>query len=157
MEIITTDPAAPMKTLDWLLRLALAGVFICAAILKIANPAAFHAAILTYRALPESLVPVLALWLPWVELCTGIALLWSSHRRAALWIVAALNIVFLAALAQAAWRGLDVVCGCFGRPASVRGAGYLEYLVRDLAFLLVAAWLLRREPSSLQAKRARND
>lgn len=143
-----------MKTLDWLLRLALAGVFIGAALTKIADPAAFHAAILTYRALPEPLVPALALWLPWVELCTGIALLWPRHRRAALWLVAAMNVVFLAALGQAAWRGLDIVCGCFGRPADVRGAGYLKYLARDLALLVAAVWLLRRErpPSSAAGK-----
>jgi len=141
-----------MRTLDCLLRLVLATVFIGAALTKIADPAAFHAAILTYHALPEPLVPALALWLPWVELCTGIALLWPRHRRAALWLVAAMTLVFLAALGQAAWRGLDIVCGCFGRPAAVRGAGYLKYLARDLALLAVTLWLLRRErPSRLAA------
>ena len=140
-----------MKTLDWLLRLALATVFIGAALTKIADPAAFHAAILTYRAVPELLVPALALWLPWVELCTGLALLWPRHRRAALWLVVALNVVFLAALGQAAWRELDIVCGCFGRPATVRGAGYLKYLARDLALLAAAVWLLRRERTSRPA------
>jgi uncharacterized membrane protein YphA (DoxX/SURF4 family) len=140
-----------MKTLDWLLRLGLAGVFIGAALTKIADPAAFHAAILTYRTLPEAMVPALALWLPWVELCTGIALLWPRHRRAALWLVAAMTLVFLAAIGQAAWRGLDIVCGCFGRPAAVRGTGYAKYLVRDLALLAVAVWLLRRERPSRPA------
>jgi hypothetical protein len=134
-----------MKTLDWILRLALAGVFLAAAVVKIADPATFHAALLTYRMLPEALSPAVALWLPWFELCTGVAILWSHHRRAALWVVIALNVVFLAAIAQAAIRELDIVCGCFGRPATVRGAGYIPYLARDLAFLAVAAWLLRRE------------
>jgi len=134
-----------MKTIDWILRLGLAGVFIGAAVAKIADPADFHAAILTYRMLPEPLVPVFALWLPWFELCTGVAVLWSRHRPAALWLVVALNVVFLAAIGQAAVRGLDIVCGCFGRPAAVRGAGYLPYLARDLAFLAAAAWLLWRE------------
>lgn len=140
-----------MKTIDWVLRLVLATVFIGAALTKIADPAAFHAAILTYRAVPELLVPALALWLPWVELCTGIALLWPRHRHAALWLVAAMTLVFLAALGQAAWRGLDIVCGCFGRPAAVRGAGYLKYLARDLALLAVTLWLLRRERPSRTA------
>ncbi len=135
-----------MKTLAWLLRLGLAGLFLAAAVVKIADPAKFHAAILTYRMLPDSVVPLVALWLPWFEFCTGVALLWPRHRRAALWLVIALNLVFLAAIGQAALRELDIVCGCFGRPATVRGAGYLPYLVRDLAFLAAAAWLLRREP-----------
>ena len=140
-----------LGALDRLLRLGLATVFIGAALTKIADPAAFHAAILTYRALPELIAPALALCLPWVELCTGIALLWPRHRRAALWLVAAMTLVFLAALGQAAWRELDIVCGCFGRPAAVRGAGYVKYLARDLAILGVTLWLLRRERPSRPA------
>lgn len=134
-----------MKTLDWILRLTLAAVFAGAAVTKIAQPADFHSAIQTYRMLPALLVAVVAIWLPWLELCTAVALLWPAHRRAALWLVLALSLVFLAAIAQAWWRGLDIVCGCFGRPATVTGAGYLEYLLRDLAFLAAAVWLLVRE------------
>ena len=63
---------------------------------------------------------------------------------AALWLVAAMNVAFLAALGQAAWRELDIVCGCFGRPAAVRGAGYFGYLARGIALLAAALWLLRR-------------
>ncbi len=138
-----------MRQLDWLLRLGLAGVFIGAAVPKIADPAEFHAAILTYRMLPESVAALVALWLPWFELCTGAAVLWPRHRRAALWLMLALAGVFLAAIGQAWWRELDIVCGCFGQPATVRGAGYLPYLGRDLAFLAAAAWLLRRERTTV--------
>lgn len=134
-----------MKLLAWLVRLGLAAVFLGAAAVKIWDPAAFHTAILTYRILPESWVPSVALWLPWVEVCTGLALLRPRHRRAALWIVAVLTTVFLFAIGQAAWRGIDIVCGCFGRDAAVRGPVYFEYIARDLVFLLAAAWLLRRE------------
>lgn len=140
-----------MKALDWILRLGLAGVFIGAAVTKIADPFAFHAAILTYRMIPEAVAAVLALWLPWVELCTGVAILCAAHRRAALWLALALSVVFIAAIGQAWWRELDIVCGCFGRPATVRGTGYLQYLGRDLGLLAVAAWLLRREPSTGRA------
>jgi uncharacterized membrane protein YphA (DoxX/SURF4 family) len=134
-----------MKAFDWILRLALAAVFAGAAITKIADPAEFHAAIQTYRMLPEALVAPLAVWLPWLELCTAIALVWPRHRRAALWVIFALSIVFIVAIAQAWWRGLDIVCGCFGRPTTVSGPAFREYLLRDLAFLAAAVWLLARE------------
>lgn len=134
-----------MKTLDWILRLALAAVFAGAAVTKIYNPAEFHGAIQTYRMLPAILVAPLTLWLPWVELCTAVALLWPRHRRAALWIVLALSIVFLIAISQAWWRGLDIICGCFGRPETVSGPAFRDYLLRDLAFLAAATWLLLRE------------
>jgi hypothetical protein len=134
-----------MKTFDWLLRLALASVFVGAAGVKIADPIAFHAAILTYRMLPETVTPFVALWLPWIELCAGLAVLWPKQRPAALWLILALTVVFLIALAQAAWRELDIICGCFGRPSTVRGPAYLQYLGRDFALLLAAVWLLWRE------------
>lgn len=134
-----------MKTFDWILRLALAAVFAGAAVTKIAAPAEFLTAIQTYRMLPEVLVAPIALWLPWLELCTAIAVVWPRHRRAALWLIFALSVVFIVAIAQAWWRGLDIVCGCFGRPATVSGPAFREYLLRDLAFLATAVWLLVRE------------
>ena len=78
----------------------------------------------------------------------------AEWSRMFLWLVVALNVVFLAAIGQAAVRGLDIVCGCFGRPAAVRGAGYLPYLARDLAFLAAAAWLLWRERMATRAPEA---
>lgn len=134
-----------MKILDWILRLVLAAVFATAAVTKIADPAEFHAAIQTYRILPDILVTLLAIWLPWFELCTAGALLWPRHRRAALWIVLALSLLFLIAITQAWWRGLDIICGCFGRPTAVSGLALREYLLRDLAFLATTSWLLVRE------------
>ena len=142
-----------MKTLDLIFRVALAAVFAGAAVTKIAHPADFHSAIQTYRMLPELLVAIVAVWLPWFELCTALALLWPAHGRAALWLVFVLSLVFLAAIAQAWWRGLDIVCGCFGRPAAVSGAGYLQYLLRDLAFLAAAGWLLGRERFAARKQR----
>jgi hypothetical protein len=112
---------------------------------KIADPAAFHAAILTYRMLPAPFPAVIAVWLPWIELLCGLALLTRSHRRGGLWLVITMNVVFIAAIGQAAVRGLDIVCGCFGKPASVRGYGYIQYLVRDLLLAGAAAWLLWRD------------
>lgn len=141
-----------MKALAHLLRLGLAAVFVAAAAAKIADPAAFHRAILTYRILPDTGAAVVALWLPWFELCTGFALLWPRHRRAALWSVVALAGVFLVALGQAAGRELDILCGCFGQPAVVRGRGYAVYLARDLVLLAAALWLLRREARPVTAR-----
>ena len=141
-----------MKTFVLLLRLGLAAVFVAAAATKIADPAAFHRAILTYRILPDAAAAVAALWLPWFELCTGLALLWPRHRCAALWAVVSLAAVFLVALGQAAGRELDILCGCFGQPAVVRGRGYAIYLARDVVLLAAALWLLRREARPASAR-----
>jgi len=134
-----------MNAMRWILRAAVAATFAWAAVAKIVDPAGFFAAIKTYRALPEVGALLLALWLPWAELCAAGAVFWPRHRRAALGLLFALSLVFLGALSQAWLRGLDINCGCFGRPALVRGPAYLNYLGRDLVLLGTIAWLLWRE------------
>ena len=134
-----------MSALNWLLRVVVAAVFAWAAVTKIGDPASFLTAIRTFHALPDLGAVLLALWLPWAELVGGGAIFWPRHRSAALWALLALTIVFLGALGQAWLRGLDINCGCFGGAASVRGAGYLPYFVRDLALGAVLGWLLWQE------------
>ena len=134
-----------MKVLTWSVRAALAAVFVGAALSKIADPAGFAAAIRTYRLLPPWAVAGLALWLPWLELCSGLAVFSPRHRGAAGGLLAAACALFLAAIAQAWVRGLDLNCGCFGGPATIRGVDYLWLFARDLALLAAAGWLCHRE------------
>jgi len=134
-----------MNAFLWLLRAAVAATFGWAAVTKIADPGGFFAAILTYRSLPEAGALLLALWLPWAELTAAGAVFWPRHRRAALGLLFAFALMFLGALSQAWLRGLDINCGCFGRPALVRGPAYLRYLARDLVLLGTIAWLLWRD------------
>jgi len=134
-----------MNAFLWLLRAAVAATFGWAAVTKIADPGGFFAAILTYRSLPEAGALLLALWLPWAELTAAGAVFWPRHRRAALGLLFAFALMFLGALSQAWLRGLDINCGCFGRPALVRGPAYLHYLARDLVLLGTIAWLLWRD------------
>ena len=131
-----------MNALRWLLRAGVAGMFLFAAVKKIGDPADFLTAIRTFHALPDPAAVGRALWLPWAELAGALAMFWPRHRPAALWALLALTIVFLGALGQAWGRGLDINCGCFGGAASVRGAGYLGPVVRDLGLLGGLAWLL---------------
>ena len=50
----------------------------------------------------------------------------------------AMPVVFIIALSQAALRGLDVSCGCFGGASS---SGPLPAILRDLLLLVSALWL----------------
>jgi len=143
-----------MKTLRWILRLAIAGVFGFAAVTKLADPGAFADAIQTYHLIPPRLAALVAVWLPWLELVAGLALLWPRHAPAAGRLLAALTALFLLALAQAWLRGIDLRCGCFGGDATVAGAGYLGPIGRD-ALLLGAIgtqlWLERRGAAAAPA------
>jgi putative oxidoreductase len=102
------------QALWWVLRIALAGVFASAAIPKLLDPGEFAAAIQNYRAVPDSLVGHIALFIPVFELVIAIGLLVSPYTRGAALLATLLLVVFGVAMAQARWRGIDLTCGCFG-------------------------------------------
>lgn len=140
-----------MRLATWTVRLLVAGVFLAAAFGKIADPAAFRDAIGTFHLLPARAGDVLALWLPWLELCAALALFIPKHRPAAVWLLGAMTAAFLVALALAAARGLDIRCGCFGAATTVSGRGYFEYFVRDGLLLAGIGFLVWRERAEERA------
>lgn len=114
------------------------GVFIYAALVKLAEPAAFVEAVAGYRLLPTWMEAPAAFSVAWLELVAGAGLLIPRLRPAASALLSALLAVFIAALASAWWRGLNVECGCFGGTGAT--TGYAWPIVRDLG--LLAAVLL---------------
>jgi putative oxidoreductase len=124
------------------LRLLVGGVFLVAGGLKAADPAHFAADIDHFRLLPYFSVAPLALYLPWLEIICGLAVIAGAARRSALLLLLGLTVVFIVAIASAWMRGLDIRCGCFGAASTAP-------LSHDLAFDLVLCggliWLLRVE------------
>ncbi|HEY0946170.1 MAG TPA: MauE/DoxX family redox-associated membrane protein [Opitutaceae bacterium] len=114
-----------MKTKPWLLvaRLVLAGLFVYAGSAKALAPAAFAADIANFRLLPLFESGLLAVYLPWLEILAGGALLIGRWRAGGALVVALLSAVFLGALLSARLRGLDITCGCFGHANSEGGGG----------------------------------
>ena len=139
-----------MKIIRFVLLAALSAVFAVAAITKIADPAAWVDAIQTYRVLPNFSAVALAAWLPWLELTAAVSLWHNSLRRAALGIIASATLIFIIALLQAWFRGIDVRCGCFGRGDLASEHGYLIYFARDAA-ILVTTFILSASPDSRNA------
>jgi uncharacterized membrane protein YphA (DoxX/SURF4 family) len=86
-----------------------------------------------------------------VEIALGLALLAGVFVRAAALGSAVLLVVFLAGVASAWARGLQIDCGCFGGGGQVAEAdtAYLEEVLRDLALLVLALLLARRPVSRL--------
>ena len=58
-------------------RIILGFVFIYAAISKAAEPESFAIAIANYKLLPDFLINISAIILPWIELCAGLLLLFG--------------------------------------------------------------------------------
>ena len=96
-------------------RLILGVIFIVAGIDKIANPDAFSASIEAYKLLPYSLINVVALIIPWIELICGIFLVGGVYLRGASALLSILLVVFIFAIISAMMRELKIDCGCFGK------------------------------------------
>lgn len=137
------DNRSPVWILiEWVVCLALAGVFIAAALPKISNPDQFALAVYQYRLLPSALVNVTAIYIPWLEVsCAAALAVLPSARRGTLLVVGAMLVAFTLAIALVVLRGQVIPCGCFGSENST-SAGWLA-LLRNCGLLALAALALR--------------
>ncbi|MGN9914767.1 MauE/DoxX family redox-associated membrane protein, partial [Phytohabitans sp. LJ34] len=102
-------------------------------------------AVNAYDVMPYELAKVIGAALPFVEMALGVLLLVGLATRLAAGVSAGLLVVFVAGIAQAWARGLQIDCGCFGSGGQL-GAGqsptYGPEILRDLGFLALAGFLL---------------
>ena len=135
-----------------LARFGLAAVWLVSGLLKAADPDQTYVAVRAYDVLPDAGVEVVSALLPWVELALGVLLLAGVGTRLVAALSAVLLVVFVAGVTQAWARGLAIDCGCFGGGGAVEPGQttYVQELLRDAGFLLMAGWLIAR-PHTLVA------
>jgi uncharacterized membrane protein YphA (DoxX/SURF4 family) len=137
---------APGQVILLLLRLGIGGIFLYAGALKIWDPLQFALDVEHYELTSRSVSTLVAIYLPWLEAITGLALLTRRLPLGALLLLAGMTLVFIAAIVSAWARGLDISCGCFGREADAIKTNFPLIIGRDLALLagigllLVAEW-----------------
>jgi uncharacterized membrane protein YphA (DoxX/SURF4 family) len=135
-------------------RFGLGATFVYAAVAKIADPPSFAHEVFNYRILPGFAVNALALWLPWVELLAGIAVLSGFWFRGGTALLSAFLVVFIAAISINLARGRAIDCGCFGGKVTTSDAQRFfdmkVVVARDIGLLLLAA-------IALQSGRPRDD
>jgi uncharacterized membrane protein YphA (DoxX/SURF4 family) len=143
-------------THPWLtirVQLALGIFFVVAALPKIVDPPSFAHMVYNYRILPGTLINLIGLTMPWVELLSGLALILGIWRGTARTIIAAMLITFIVAISINLARGNAIDCGCFDpnpRPKSrtERLEDMQVVVLRDLGMLLMVGqlwWASRRE------------
>jgi uncharacterized membrane protein YphA (DoxX/SURF4 family) len=96
-------------------------------------------------------VEPVAFGLPVLEIAVGLALLAGVFVRTAALGSAVLLVVFIAGIAAAWARGLQIDCGCFGDGGQVAAGetAYASELARDTGLLLLALALARWPHSRL--------
>jgi uncharacterized membrane protein YphA (DoxX/SURF4 family) len=143
-------PAKVLDVVGTVFRLGLAAVWLTSGAIKAAHPNDTYAAVKAYQVLPDGLVSPIAGILPFLELAFGLLVLLGVGHRLMGVLSALLLLVYIAGIAQSWARGLTIDCGCFSRGGQV-AAGQTTYgqdILRDVGFLVLAAWLAVR-PRSL--------
>lgn len=123
-------------------RLILGGVFVFASFDKILHPASFAEAVHRYQILPDGLINLTAIVLPWQELVLGSFLILGFWIPGTVLMSNLLLIAFMGALLFNMARGLDIGCGCF----SIASESSMDFwtILRDAFFLILALFLLKK-------------
>jgi len=127
----------------FVLRLFLGLIFIYASWDKILYPAQFAKVVYNYRIVPIPLINLFALILPWIELVSGLTLIFGIFTRGSALIITLLLFIFTITAAISIYRNLDILCGCFdtagGRRVGVR------LLIEDSSLMFLGIWVLLKE------------
>lgn len=126
-------------------RLVLAGVFLWAGAAKVTDLAASGRAVAAYKILPYGAATAVGAALPMIELLVGLLLLAGLATRVAAGVAAGLLTVFVAGIASAWARGLNIDCGCFGGGGTLAAGQTPNYgpeIARDVGLLALAVFLL---------------
>jgi uncharacterized membrane protein YphA (DoxX/SURF4 family) len=122
-----------------LIRYGLGLIFIYAGISKLSAPKAFARILSLYGLIPDSLLPVVAIGLPVLELMAGIGVILAI--RGGLSLMFSLLLLFVTVLWYGILKNLDVDCGCFSAEELKGQAGLWEAFYRDLVMLGAALFL----------------
>jgi uncharacterized membrane protein YphA (DoxX/SURF4 family) len=122
------------KRIVLLFRLVLGITFIYASLDKIAHPDQFARIVYNYKILPDFLINIFAVTLPWVEFLAGLFLILGICTESASLLACFLFIIFIIATSVNLFRGVDLNCGCFSTDPAGKKEG-ATLLVKDFIFL----------------------
>ena len=130
----------------WSCRLIVAAVLIYAAVQKVWMPLEFARLIREYHILPDQILNMVAVVLPWLEIVCGLCFLSGLWLMGAAALLSGLNTVFIFAIAYRAWlimssTGIDFFdlsfdCGC------VFGVVYIPTKIVENLLILCAGLIM---------------
>src|SRR2546430_584399 len=123
--------------------LIVGGIFVYAGVSKVLDPAQFANDIDNYKTLPWFISVRLAFYLPWLEIFSGLAIIFRFLYRGGLSILIALITVFIGATIAAKVRGLDITCGCFGHAS--KNWSFSQHIAVDLVLLIALVFSLVKD------------
>lgn len=116
-------------------------IFIFAAVTKVTDPEGFAQAIYNYKLMPDFLINFLAIAFPWIELVTGILLVFGISVKENSAILSGLLVVFIIAIAISLARGLNIDCGCFGTASGTKVG--IQKIFENIGLLMLGLILIK--------------
>lgn len=129
----------------FILRIIIGSAFILASYTKILDVQHFKAVVTEYQILPDSLVPLTAVVLPWLEFICGVMLILNIHTQSNALIVITILFIFIYGLTNNLYRGLVHDCGCFDfltQWFGIKEEISFSQIIRDLILMLLTLPLL---------------
>ncbi len=126
--------------LSIVVRFILGGIFIYAGIPKILDPASFAGVVFSYQLLPDMLINIVAIVLPWIEVIVGGFIIIGIWMPGTVLLYNLLLLSFISALVFNTARGLDISCGCFSTESD--DVINISTILRDVGFLSMSMYLL---------------
>lgn len=136
------------KYLLLIFRVLVGFVFLYAGAQKINSPAIFAESINAYKLLPEVLINFSAVFIPWLELISGLMLIFGIAVRENSFIISSLLMLFILLIVISIFRGLEIDCGCFG-DSNVNPIGFKK-LVENIVLLLMSILLIAGKTSVIK-------
>ena len=135
------------EVFEWIstiVRLAMAGILIFAAIPKLQDIPQSKIAVRAYRILPEFTVDFVGTVLPILELALALFLLLGLFTRLSAIVWLAMMAAFMFGVIWAWTQGYSIDCGCFGGGGDVAkgSTNYPIHLLERIGFVLLGTWLL---------------
>lgn len=137
------------KWISLAMRVLLAAMWFNYSLSKIGSPEQNVQSVRDFRILPESMVTSFGYAQPWVELAFGLLLILGLGTRVVAALSGLLLLVYIGGIMSLGARGIHINCGC-GGVGGVVAAGKTRYtldVLRDLTFMIPAAWLLWKPES----------
>lgn len=126
-----------------LVRLIVGITFIYASVHKIIAPDEFAKVIYGYELFPHLTINLIAIILPFVELFSGLCIVFSIRLKASTIIAVLMLALFSLAISINLIRGHEFDCGCFSFGSGHSHLDTIFLLVRDVVLIVFCCFLLR--------------
>lgn len=130
-----------------LLKFLISGIFIYSGLLKIIDQEQFYEAIESYDILPVFIIPTFAFLISLSEFLFGMGLLIKKFFFYSLYGLISLTLIFLTAICQAWYRGLEISCGCIPT-ANPETYSFPDLVMRDVTILAILILLFLKSNSA---------